>query len=289
MTGDDRPVTEDNPQLRIAVAAFASRPRVLVAVDFDGTLAPFVIDPLQARAVPGALEVLRAAAALSGVTVAVVSGRDLATLEMLTGIGVQDGITLVGSHGAQTNLGDQGDQGQEGDRGERGSLTRGASLLDAEATASLSVVRGELDAIRTRYPAARLEQKPAAVALHTRGLDPSVAAAATAAALEVGQRYPHVHVMPGKDVVELTVLEPDKGRVVRALARAAGSDATLYLGDDVTDEKAFAALDPASGDLTVKVGDGETLAAQRVPDQISVVHLLNLFVAHRQNPDNSQT
>jgi len=270
-------VTGDNGLLRIAVAAFATRPRVLVAVDFDGTLAPFVIDPLQARAVPGALEALRAAAALSGVTVAVVSGRDLATLEMLTGIGAQDGITLVGSHGAQTNLADQG------------SLTAGASLLDAEATASLGAVRGELEAIRSRYPTVRLEQKPAAVALHTRGLDPSVAAAATAAALEVGQRYPRVHLMPGKDVVELTVLEPDKGRVVRELARATGSDATLYLGDDVTDEKAFAALDPASGDLTVKVGDGETLAAQRVPDQVSVVHLLNQFVDHRQNPKNPQT
>lgn len=277
MTGDGRPVSEDDPQLRIAVAAFASRPRVLVAVDFDGTLAPFVIDPLQARAVPGALEALRAAAALSGVTVAVVSGRDLATLEMLTGIGVQDGITLVGSHGAQTNLDDQG------------SLAPGSALLDAEATASLGVVRDELEAIRSRYPTARLEQKPAAVALHTRGLDPAVAAAATAAALEVGQRHPHVHVMPGKDVVELTVLEPDKGRVVLELARATGSDATLYLGDDVTDEKAFAALDPASGDLSVKVGEGETLAAQRVPDQVSVVHLLDLFVAHRQNPNNPQT
>jgi trehalose 6-phosphate phosphatase len=263
-------------ELRIAVAAFAARPRVLVAVDFDGTLAPFVIDPLQARAVPGALQALRAAAALSGVAVAVVSGRDLATLEMLTGIGRQDGITLVGSHGAQTNLEDQG------------GLSGEASLLDAEATASLSVVRSELEAIRSRYPTVRLEQKPAAVALHTRGLDPAVAAAATAAALEVGQRYPRVHLMPGKDVVELTVLEPDKGKVVLELARATICDATLYVGDDVTDEKAFAALDPASGDLSVKVGDGETLAAQRVPDQVSVVHLLDLFVAHRRNP-NPQT
>ncbi len=269
-------MTEDDPQLEIAVAAFAARSRVLVAVDFDGTLSPFVIDPLQARAVPGALEALRAAAALDGVTVAVVSGRDLATLEMLTGIGRQDGITLVGSHGAQTNL-----AGQD-------TLTR-ESLLDAETTASLSVVRDELEAIRSRYPTVRLEQKPAAVALHTRGLDPSVAAAATAAALEVGQRYPRVHLMPGKDVVELTVLEPDKGRVVLELARATGSEATLYLGDDVTDEKAFAALDPAAGDLSVKVGDGQTLAAQRVPDQVSVVRLLDLFVVQRRHANNPQT
>jgi trehalose 6-phosphate phosphatase len=262
-------MTDTGKDLRMAVADFAARARVLVAVDFDGTLSPFVIDPMQARAVPGALEALRAAAALGGVTVAVVSGRDLATLELLTGIGPQDGITLVGSHGAQTNLGDQT------------SLEGDGALLDEEATASLGVVRGELEAIQARYPTVRLEQKPAAVALHTRGLDPSVAEAATTAALEVGQRYPRVHVMPGKNVVELTVLVPDKGAVIVRLARVTGSEATLYAGDDVTDEKAFAALDPTSGDLTVKVGDGETLAAQRVPDPASVVELLDLFVDQR--------
>ena len=99
-------MTESGKDLRIAVAAFAARPRVLVAVDFDGTLSPFVLDPMQARAVPGALEALRAAAALDGVTVAVVSGRDLATLAALTGLGLHDGVILIGSHGAQTNLDD---------------------------------------------------------------------------------------------------------------------------------------------------------------------------------------
>jgi hypothetical protein len=53
---------------------------VLVAVDFDGTLSPFVLDPMQARAVPGGIEVLRAAAGLGGVIAAIVSRRDLATL-----------------------------------------------------------------------------------------------------------------------------------------------------------------------------------------------------------------
>jgi len=263
-------MTEANTQLRRAVAAFAARRRVLVAVDFDGTLSPFVLNPLEARAVPGALEALRAAAALDGVTVAVVSGRDLATLEMLTGIGPQDGIALVGSHGAQTNLGDEA------------SLTRDGGLLDEEATASLAMVRQELEAIRSRYPTVRLEQKPAAVALHTRGLDSAVAEAATEAVLEVGQRHPRVHVMPGKNVVELTVLEPNKGKVVLALARATSSDATLYVGDDVTDERAFEALDPATGNLTVKVGEGDTAATQRVPDPPSVVALLTQFIDHRK-------
>jgi trehalose 6-phosphate phosphatase len=259
-------VTEVDKELRTAVAALARRPRVLVAVDFDGTLAPLVIDPLKARAVPGGLEALRAAAALSGVTAAIVSGRDLATLAALTGIGPDDGVALIGSHGAQASV----------------QPAHGAAFLDEDAAARLRVVRNELEVIGSLYPAVRLEHKPAAVALHTRGVEPSVAAAATTAAIEVGQRYPGVHVMPGKDVVELTVLEANKGSAVVELARASRSDATLYLGDDVTDERAFAALEPASGDLTVKVGDGQTMAAQRVPDPESVVQLLELFADLRR-------
>jgi trehalose 6-phosphate phosphatase len=81
--------------------------------------------------------------------------------------------------------------------------------------------------------------------------------------------------------VELTVLDGNKGSAVVSLARSTRSEATLYVGDDVTDERAFAALDPASGDLTVKVGDGETAAAQRLPDPASVVKLLEFFVDRR--------
>lgn len=258
-------MTHTDSDLRMAVAAFAARPRVLVAVDFDGTLAPFVTDPLQAQALPGGLEALRAAAALDGVTAAVVSGRDLATLAVLTGIGPGDDIALIGSHGAQTSL----EPGHE-------------EFLDATATARLSALRGELEAIGSRYPAVRLEHKPSAVVLHTRGVEPSVAAAAARDAHEVGGRHTGVHVMPGKEVVELTVLEANKGSALVDLARRSSADATLYLGDDVTDERAFAALNPSSGDLTVKVGNGETVAAQRVTGPEAVVELLRLFVDERR-------
>jgi len=278
----------------MALAAFAARPRVVVAVDFDGTLAPFVTDPLAARALPGGLEALRAAAALDGVTAAVVSGRDLATLAALTGIGPGDGIVLVGSHGAQmgsrvdtepgTRPGNQAGTRTSTEPGTQAGTQAvgGSSLLDEAATALLAVVRGELETIRSRYPAVRLEDKPSAAVLHTRGVEASAAAAATRAALEVGGRHTGVHVLPGKDVVELTVLEADKGSALVDLARQTGSDATLYIGDDVTDERAFAALDPESGDLTVKVGEGETLAAHRVSGPEAVVELLQLFVDLRR-------
>jgi trehalose-phosphatase len=259
-------------KLRIALTAFAARPRVLVAVDFDGTLAPLVHDPLQARAVRGGLEALRDVAALGGVTAAVVSGRDLATLETLTAIGPDDGIALIGSHGAQTNPGDPAGL----------ASAAGAGLLDEAAAALLETLRDELEAIRSRYPSVRLEYKTAAVVLHTRDVEPSAAEAATRAAHEAAQRHPGVHVTPGKEVVELSVSAADKGSALAELARASSSEATLYVGDDATDERAFAALHPLSGDLTVKVGSGETVAKHRVADPEAVVELLKLFVDVRR-------
>ena len=265
-------MSEVGLELRTALGAFAALPRVLVAVDFDGTLAPLVTDPLRARAVPGGLEVLRDAATLGGVTTAVVSGRDLATLEMLTAIGPDDGITLIGSHGAQTNRADPA----------AAAPTAGAPLLDEAAAALLWTLRDELEVIRSRYPAVRLEDKAAAVALHTRDVEPSAAQAATEAATAAARRHAGVHVIRGKEVVELSVSAADKGTAVADLALASSSDATLYVGDDATDERAFGALNPLSGDLTVKVGVGETVALHRVTDPEAVVELLQLFVDVRR-------
>ena len=61
-----------------------------------------------------------------------------------------------------------------------------------------------------------------------------------------------MQVIPGKEVVELCSAA-DKGGAFADLALESRSNATLYIGDDATDERAFAALHPSSGDLTIKV------------------------------------
>jgi trehalose 6-phosphate phosphatase len=62
---------------------------------------------------------------------------------------------------------------------------------------------------------------------------------------------------------------------VRRLAGELGAVATLYLGDDLTDEDAFRVLGP--DDVTVKIGDGETAARHRVPDTAGAVALLEFL------------
>ena len=82
---------------------------------------------------------------------------------------------------------------------------------------------------------------------------------------------------PGKDVLEVAVTDADKGSAVRRLAAEIGAAAVLYLGDDVTDEDAFRAL--GADDVTVKIGDGVTVADHRVPDPPAAVAMLEFLAA----------
>ena len=58
---------------------------------------------MEAAPIEGAMDVLREAATLEGVTVALVSGRDVDTLGLLSGTTPQDAIDLIGSHGGQSS------------------------------------------------------------------------------------------------------------------------------------------------------------------------------------------
>lgn len=252
------------PDLIARLRAVADLPRVVLATDFDGTLAPFVEDPMAAAPIEGALDLLRAAARFEGVTVALVSGRDVDTLRRLSTVTAECGIDLIGSHGAQSS---------------RDDLAAG-DLLDDAARTRLADLDAALVAVQGRHPQARIERKPAAVALHTRGLSPDVATAALADASALGERD-GVHALAGKSVVELGVVQANKGLALQALKAAVGADAVIYLGDDVTDEHAFTRLSAAQNDVTIKVGEGETAAAHRVPAIEDVVAVLALFVDER--------
>jgi trehalose 6-phosphate phosphatase len=120
-------------------------------------------------------------------------------------------------------------------------------------------------------PGARLEIKPASVAVHVRQVrDRSAAAALLAQARAAGESS--LTLKPGKDVLEMAMTDADKGTALRRLRGELGAAAALYLGDDVTDEDGFLALGP--GDVTVKVGAGPTAARYRVPDTGGALDLL---------------
>jgi trehalose 6-phosphate phosphatase len=239
-----------------ALSSAASCSTLVVATDFDGVLAPIVLDPMSSRPVDGSIEDLRRLAARPGVHVAVVSGRDLATLSELTGVELDGPIRLVGSHGAESSTG------------------RDWGALTPSQAAILTRLTRQVRGLRESARGIRIEYKPSAIVVHTRGLDEDERSAATKGAKALG-RQPGVHLKKGKDVVELTVVRADKGTAVMDLAAEVHADAVVYLGDDATDEDVFERLGP--DDVGIKVGPGETAAKWRVdgPDEAAaVLHLL---------------
>jgi trehalose 6-phosphate phosphatase len=238
-----------SPDLAAALVAVARRRPLLVASDYDGVLSPLVDDPSAAAAQPGVADALARLAAAQGVVVALVSGRGVEDLRRTSGFTGE--FRWIGSHGAEFD----------------GPLTDDlAGRRDALGDLLAPVVAGT--------PGARLEVKPASVAVHVR----QVADRSTGTALLEHVRTlvdPSLTMKPGKDVLELAVTDADKGSALRRLRAEVGAAAAMYLGDDRTDEDGFRALE--DGDLTVKVGEGETAARYRVADPAAVVRLLDVL------------
>lgn len=243
------------------LAADGARRPLLVALDFDGTLAPLVDDPSASRALPGAAAALVELAALPAsarVHVALVSGRALGDLHALAHAPV--GTFLIGSHGAErarvTTFG----------------LDRDVVQLDDGVADRLASLGAQVAAVARGRDGVWVETKPTAVVVHTRLAQDDVARLAEDEALAVGARL-GTKVLHGKDVVEISVLDASKGDAVTALRTELGARVVVYVGDDVTDEHAFAALGPT--DVTVKVGPGETVARYRVSGPDDVVEALS--------------
>jgi trehalose 6-phosphate phosphatase len=242
-----------------ALLRVARTSRLLVASDFDGTLAPIVNHPGDARPLPAAAAALRALAALPATTAALISGRALRDLGALSGLAAP--VQLVGSHGAEFDTGF-------------------AHPIDTDL---LGRIADELAAIAGRHPGATVEVKPASVALHVRNAAPADGEAALAAARTAAEGW-DAEPTAGKAVLEFAVITTDKGEAIDILRERDGATAVVFFGDDVTDEKAFRRL--RDGDAGVKVGTGETIASYRVqsPDDVAAALAYLLDARRRITP-----
>lgn len=240
------------PPLEQRLAQIAEAEELLVASDFDGTLAPLEEDPSLVAAEPGAIEALAALAALPRTHAAVVSGRALEDLRARTG--EPERVHLVGSHG-----------------GEFGPTF--AQKLPPEAAALRDELCEELSRIAGGGRGFMIERKPASVALHYRNADPGDAAEALECVWQGPAARPGVWPKQGKMVVELAVIPADKGKAMDLLRRRFKATAVVFVGDDLTDEDAFRRLGP--GDLSIKVGPEPSVAAYRVGTTADVAALYN--------------
>ncbi|WP_029116768.1 trehalose-phosphatase [Mycobacterium sp. URHB0044] len=243
------------PDLVRALDGAASTARLLVASDFDGTLAPIVSNPADARPLPHAADALLALAELPSTSVALVSGRALATLRELSSM--PSAVNLIGSHGA------------EFDSGFAHPIDR--DLLDR--------ITADLTAIASSRPGVTVEPKPASVALHVRNASEADGADALDAARAAAREW-DAELTEGKAVVEFAVISTDKGEAIDIVRERDDATAVVYFGDDVTDEKAFRRM--RDGDVAVKVGPGDTLAGYRVESPEDVASALEYLLAQRR-------
>jgi len=252
---------QDLPQeLRRALSTVAREPRLLVASDYDGTLAPIVSDPSKATPHRESVSALRALAGLPGTTAAVISGRALRDLAALSRLPVE--VQLIGSHGSEFDIGF-------------------VHAIDADAKQLLREVQTTLGEISATHPGTTIEVKPASVALHVRNaVSPEIAHSALEAARQGPARWVGVQVTEGKAVIELAVVQTDKGTALDTVRHQAGATAAVFFGDDVTDEKAFRVL--SGPDLGIKVGDGESLARYRVDSTEAVSRALAFLLEERR-------
>lgn len=226
--------------------------------DVDGTLAEIQPRPELVFIPESTLDSLQCLQDRGGV-VAVISGRKLDDLDRLL-----DPLRLpaAGVHGAER----------------RDAEGREIRLVDDPAT--LARIGAELEEACAPYPELRVENKGVAFALHYREA-PERESIARYLAESFAERYADlIGLQPGKCVFELKPKGASKGEVINSFMREApfAGRLPLFIGDDLTDEAGFAAVNALQG-LSLKVGNGPTTARQRLASVSAVADWLRTLLA----------
>ncbi|MGH9497938.1 MAG: trehalose-phosphatase [Terriglobales bacterium] len=220
------PVAEDCVEIEQLMEKVAKSERSALLLDYDGTLAPFVVDRRKAFPYPGVVPTLQEIMASGRSRVIIVTGRSAP--EVVALLGIHPHPEIWGGHGLEY-------LSPDGVR-QIPPLSQDVSTALAEAEVWLATERVESLA----------EHKPGSIAVHWRGLSQSKA-------LEIRERvlrgwfqiaeHSQMSILEFDGGVEMRVRALDKGDVVRKVAREMKAEAPIaYLGDDVTDERAFEAL-----------------------------------------------
>jgi len=204
-------------------------------IDVDGTLLDIAETPQSVQVPPALRHDLDRLAVLSDGAIALVSGRSLDDLDTLFG---PLKLTMVGGHGAEIRFWCDGHAEHQS-----------APPIDPSLRARLSTV----ESIDSRL---LVEDKGYSIALHYRRAPERKAAVLKAvAALDDGIAAQGLRVLHGKAVVEIKRAGIDKGTGIRALMahEPFARRRPIYIGDDITDEDAFAVLPEFDG-IAISVG-----------------------------------
>jgi len=227
---------------------------VLLAFDYDGTLAPIVANRDRAPMRSRTRELL--ATLCSRYPCAIISGRSRADVgSYLEGVDVR---FIVGNHGLEP-----------AERMEQ------YELLTAD-------IRAEVKPLLQHVPGVDIEDKRYSLAIHYRR-SRQVAHAREEIIRAIDRLPLPVRSMPGKRVINILPKgAPHKGIALQELRTVAGTDTAIYLGDDTTDEDVFE-LDEPGRLLAIRVGRTlRTAAMYYLRAQREVDQLLSLLIRARR-------
>jgi trehalose-phosphatase len=231
--------------------------RVAVFLDYDGTLTPIVRHPENALLSDSVRQVLRELSARA--PIAILSGRDLDDVRRRVDL---DGIVYAGSHGFDI----------AGPRGLRRQMA-------TEFLPNLDVAENELHDTLDRIPGAQVERKHFSIAAHYRNVRENDVPRVQRAVEAVAARHRELRRIDGKKVYELLpAIDWDKGRAVIWLLEMfdleGGRVHSIYIGDDVTDEDAFRALEQSGIGILVSEQSRSTAARYSLKDPVEVERFL---------------
>lgn len=235
--------------------AIASRPagtRLVFLSDYDGTLAEFHVDPTIPRPSKRTRELLCRLAGREDLSLGIVSGRRIADLRTRTQLPTR--VYLAGLHGMEIEVGPR--------RWQHPDLET--------AREAVRELNERLEEVRVRMPGLILEDKHASVAVHVRGVEAGRRGAALAMADTCAGEWlssGRLRRLTGNMVLEfLPNIACHKGDATRWIAHdiaaARGAEPwVVFVGDDVTDEDAFLAIEQGVG---VLVGSRDSAATYQL-------------------------
>jgi trehalose 6-phosphate phosphatase len=230
-------------------------------LDVDGTLAPIEPRPEDVRVGPQVLSTLQRLQGVLGGALALISGRPITELDALF---APLRMPCAGVHGAQR----------------RDGSGRVHNHVGVPPAAVFAAAREWV----ARHPALRLEIKPAAIALHYRA-QPELGPDSGRLLRGALAGHPDWDAMDGHCVVEVKPRGVSKGHALRAFMEEAPFQGRtpVMIGDDVTDEDAFAAAQ-AMGGMGIKVGPGATQAMHRLDSPQAVLEWLGAVLQSAGEP-----
>jgi trehalose-phosphatase len=267
LTLDSKPLVES------LMRAVAQAPRSLLMLDYDGTLAPFQKDPVEALPYPGISPVLQEIIRTGKTRVVIISGRDANEVIPLLNIAARP--ELWGLHGLQRLNPD------------------GSTHLPSLDKSIVSELAAAEDWLRYQNLQHTAEFKMGSIAVHWRGLDESEAELIRGRVL-MGwtplAKYTRLDLLEFDGGVEIRAHKADKGAAVRTILNEMDQGTpAAYLGDDITDEKAFQAVNGRGLSVLVRPRWRRTAAQVLLKPPDEVLDLLKRWLHACQERDELST